>query len=71
MQTLITPIFPFNNPARALLMTRVQNVLDRPNAIIEKNRPDRPIKRTGFRPMRSERRLQWRTVSASVAKKRD
>jgi hypothetical protein len=64
-------MLPFRSPARALLTTNVQKVLERPKAIIEKNKPERPIKRTGLRPMRSESRLQWSTVRASVAKKMD
>jgi hypothetical protein len=53
------------------LRTRLQYVRDKPKHIIEKNRPDKPIKRTGLRPIRSERRLHCKTVKASVAKKRD
>lgn len=52
-------------------MTSVQNVRDKPNSIIEKLNPESPIRSTGLRPIRSDRRDQWKTVSASVAKKSD
>lgn len=69
--TLITPIFPFNSPQRHRLSTSVQNVRESPNRIIDTHRPDRPMSSTGFRPIRSESRDQWSTVSASAPKKRD
>ncbi len=64
-------MFPFSNPVTQRLITSAQKVLDRPNDSIEMADPTSPIIRTGFRPRVSENRLQWRTVMASVAKKRD
>lgn len=38
---------------------------------MDSDRPNKPIMITGLRPMWSERRLQWRTVMACVAKNID
>lgn len=55
----------------AHLITSVQNVLESPNANIDINVPIMPIISTGFRPILSDKRLHWNTVSASVAKNKD
>jgi hypothetical protein len=50
------------------LITRVENVRDNPKNSMDKTVPTIPNKRTGFLPMRSDVRLHWNTVIASVAK---
>ena len=50
------------------LNTNPQKVLDRPKQYIEMDKPNKPIKMTGFRPIWSDTRLQCSTVSACVAK---
>lgn len=53
------------------LTTRVQKEVERPKQSIERPTPNKPIIRTGLRPMRSERRLHFNTVSDSEMKKSD
>jgi hypothetical protein len=56
---------------RSNLRTSPKKVLDRPKQYIEIDNPNNPVKMTGFRPMWSDIRLQWRTVRACVAKNRE
>jgi hypothetical protein len=66
-----------NRAVRRLRRTRrhlkmiAPNEWERPNSSIEKTAPARHNKRTGLRPMWSERRSQWSAVTASAAKCRD
>jgi hypothetical protein len=53
-----TPEFPFNAPQRLRETTRAQKERDMPTRIMESVIPKRPTRRTGLRPMRSERRDQ-------------
>ena len=53
------------------LITSPQKVLDRPKQYIEADKPNNPVKMTGFRPMWSENRLQCNTVRACVAKNKE
>ena len=53
------------------LSTTPQNVLDSPKQYIEIDRPKRPVRSTGLRPIRSERRLRWKIVQASVMKNKE
>ena len=71
MTLLITPIFPFKAPLRLRLTTRPQKVREKPKQYMESETPKRPTRITGLRPMRSDARLQLRTVHAWVAKKMD
>ena len=75
-----TPIFPSSNshrgakmetrryvlraPLKHRLNTRPENVRESPKQNMESDKPNRPPRMTGFRPMRSERRLQFNTVNA-------
>jgi len=49
-------------------MTAAQYVLDSPNAYMDSDNPKRPVRTTGLRPTRSDKRLQCKTVKASIAK---
>lgn len=71
MADFITPIFPFNAPANALLMTIPMKECESPKLVIDNVSPSNPIKSTGLRPMRSESRPHCKTKQASVRKKRD
>ena len=55
----------------AHLKTRPQNVVDNPKQYIDSDRPNKPVRITGFRPTRSEVRLQCSTVIAWVRKNND
>lgn len=55
-------MFPFISPAMLLAATICGNVFAKPNALTERNEPQRPIRSTGFRPMRSESRAQKKMV---------
>jgi hypothetical protein len=56
---------------RRHLKMRAPNEREMPNSTIEKAAPARHNKRTGLRPMWSERRFQGSAVTASAAKCRD
>lgn len=58
-------------PERARERTRPMKVRERPKKVMERVMPRTPVRRTGFRPMRSERRPHWRTESDWAAKKTD
>ena len=53
------------------LITRVENVRDNPKNNMDKIVPTIPNMRTGFLPIRSDVRLHWKTVIASVTKNND
>lgn len=55
----------------AHLTTRPQKVRDRPKLYMDNESPKSPVMMTGFRPTRSDKRLQCSTVMACVAKKRE
>lgn len=46
-------------------------VLESPKSTMDTQSPATPMSSTGFRPMRSDARLHWRTNMASVAKNSD
>lgn len=50
------------------LITNPQKLFDKPKQYIEMDKPNKPVKITGFRPIWSESRLQCNTVRACVAK---
>lgn len=53
------------------LMTSDQNDRDSPKQTTDRQRPNKPVRSTGLRPMRSDKRLHWSTVQACVAKNSD
>lgn len=75
IQRLIGPLYRNAQPRTRMkltdLTTRVQKEVERPKQSIEMPTPNKPIMRTGLRPMRSERRLHFNTVNDSVIKKSD
>lgn len=66
-----SPTLPFKRPHKHRLITRDRNVPERPKDNIERVVPMRPIRKTGFLPIRSDARLHWSTVIASVTKNND
>ena len=54
----ITPAFPLRIPQTHRLTTSIQNVRDSPKLVMDKMIPNKPTWRTGFLPMRSDRRDQ-------------
>ena len=53
------------------LRIRPQKVLERPKQYMDSDNPKRPVKMIGFRPRRSDIRLQYNTVNACVKKNND
>ena len=53
------------------LITRVETLRDNPKSNMDIIVPTIPSMRTGFLPIRSDVRLHWNTVIASVAKNND
>ena len=62
---------PLGSDAVPHLITSPQNDLDNAKQYMESERPNRPVRMTGFRPIWSDSLLQCRIVHASVAKNRD
>ena len=57
-----------NNKKEKHLITNPRKVFDKPKQYIETDKPNKPVKMTGFRPIWSDTRLQCSTVRACVAK---
>lgn len=70
LENYATESHAVNCPATHL-MTRAQNDLESPKQYMDNDRPNNPMRMTGFRPTRSDIRLQCSTVIACVRKNND